>query len=164
MLERFLTWLHTYESVAIWLEGIALVAIFILDWKNRKDQRKDREEQHRETLVQLEQRQREWLRDNRKQEWRELISALSRNARYILDNSFGLISGEQEKGIVQANADARSVIEDRIFIAPQVQSGNILEQWQLFAGGRDFSRMVEYWNHLHDDLVAAAQKDLGTAP
>jgi hypothetical protein len=53
MLERFLTWLHTYESVAIWLEGIALVAIFMLDWKQRKDGRKDREEQHEETKAQL---------------------------------------------------------------------------------------------------------------
>jgi hypothetical protein len=90
-----------------------------------------------------------------------LISTLSRSVRYILDNSFGVIGGEQEKGVLQANAEARSVIEDRIFIAPQVQSGNILERWQLFAGEPNFSRMVEYWNHLHDDLVAAAHKDFG---
>jgi hypothetical protein len=50
------------------------------------------------------QRQREWLRDNKKQEWRELIGTLSRSVRYILDNSFGLMSGEQQKGLVQANA------------------------------------------------------------
>jgi hypothetical protein len=53
MLESFLTWLRKYESLAIWLEGIALVAIFVLDWKNRADQRKDREEQHEETVAQL---------------------------------------------------------------------------------------------------------------
>ncbi len=53
MWESFFTLLKTYESVAIWLEGIALVAIFVLDWKQRKDQRKDREEQHEETLAQL---------------------------------------------------------------------------------------------------------------
>ena len=81
-----------------------------------------------------------------------------------MDNSFGLISGEQEKGLVEANAEARSVIEDRIFIADQVQSGNILERWQLLAGERDFSRIVEHWNRLHDDLVAAAHEDLRTAP
>jgi hypothetical protein len=106
------------------------------------------------------QRQQEWLRDNKKQEWRELISTVSRSVRYILDNSFGLMGGEQQKGLVQANSEARSVIEDRIFIAHQVQSENILERWQLFAAEHDFSRMVEYWNHLHDDLVVAAQRDL----
>jgi hypothetical protein len=53
MLETILCWLHKYESLAIWLEGIALVAIFVLDWRNRKDQRRDQEEQHRETSAQL---------------------------------------------------------------------------------------------------------------
>jgi len=46
-------WLKTYESLAIWLEGIALVAIFLLDWRERKDQRQERQDQHRETAVQL---------------------------------------------------------------------------------------------------------------
>jgi hypothetical protein len=53
MLETILCWLHKYESLAIWLEGIALVAIFVLDWRNRADQRRDREEQHEETVAQL---------------------------------------------------------------------------------------------------------------
>jgi hypothetical protein len=46
MLESFLTWLHKYESLAIWLEGIALVLIFVWD-------RIDARQQHRETLAQL---------------------------------------------------------------------------------------------------------------
>jgi len=52
-MKTIITWLRTYEFIAIWLEGIALVAIFVLDWRERKDQRKDREEQHKETLAQL---------------------------------------------------------------------------------------------------------------
>ncbi len=46
MVEIFFNWLKTYESVAIWLEGIALVLIFVWD---RLDSRK----QHQETLAQL---------------------------------------------------------------------------------------------------------------
>jgi hypothetical protein len=46
MWETFTTWLKTYESVAIWLEGIALVLIFVWD-------RIDSRQQHRETLAQL---------------------------------------------------------------------------------------------------------------
>src|SRR5712692_11835127 len=46
MWEAFLAWLKTYESVAIWLEGIALVLIFVWD-------RLDSRQQHRETLAQL---------------------------------------------------------------------------------------------------------------
>jgi hypothetical protein len=46
-------WLKTYESVAIWLEGIALILILGLDWRERIDQRKERKEQHKETAAQL---------------------------------------------------------------------------------------------------------------
>ena len=52
-MEAIINWLKTYEFMAIWLEGIALVAIFVLDWKERRDQREDREQQHKETLAQL---------------------------------------------------------------------------------------------------------------
>src|SRR5437588_5178827 len=41
-----INWLKTYEAIAFWLEGIALVAIFVWD---RLDSRK----QHEETLAQL---------------------------------------------------------------------------------------------------------------
>jgi len=43
---RFHVWLREHEGVAVWLEGIALVAIFIWD-------RVDGNEQHRETIEQL---------------------------------------------------------------------------------------------------------------
>jgi hypothetical protein len=46
MIETVINWLRTYEFIAIWLEGIALVAIFVWD---RLDSRK----QHEETLAQL---------------------------------------------------------------------------------------------------------------
>lgn len=45
-LTAFSNWLHDYEFIAIWLEGIALVAILLLDWWTRV-------EEHRETIAQL---------------------------------------------------------------------------------------------------------------
>jgi hypothetical protein len=53
-LQHIATWLKDHESLAIWLEGIALVAILILDWRERIDQRKERNEQHKETAAQME--------------------------------------------------------------------------------------------------------------
>jgi len=50
-LETFASGLRTSESVAIWLEAGALVAIFFLDWRERKDQRKERQKQHEETAA-----------------------------------------------------------------------------------------------------------------
>jgi len=45
-MRAFLDWLTKYEAVAIWLEGVALVAIFGLDWWNARTG-------HKETLEQL---------------------------------------------------------------------------------------------------------------
>jgi hypothetical protein len=53
MFKSILAWFEKYEFIAIWLEGIALVAIFILDWKERRDQHREHNQQHRETLEQL---------------------------------------------------------------------------------------------------------------
>lgn len=46
--------LTKYESIAIWLEGIALVAIFFLDWREYRKQGLDRLEQHKESAAEME--------------------------------------------------------------------------------------------------------------
>ena len=53
MWETFSTWLHKYESIAIWLEGIALVLILALDWWEYRKQGADRIEQHKESNLQM---------------------------------------------------------------------------------------------------------------
>jgi hypothetical protein len=113
-----------------------------------------------------------WLRDNKKQEWRELIAVLSQSVHRILQNTEDFrfegivtISGEQEKEqakhLLEADLEARRVIEDRIFISSRVQSENVLERWRLIAAEKDIGRILEYWNHLHTALVDFAHKDLG---
>jgi hypothetical protein len=121
------------------------------------------------------QRHREWVKDNRKQEWRELIAVLSQSVHRILQNTPDLrfdltvegivaISGEQEKQLLEANLEAdleaRRIIEDRLFISTWVRSENLLERWQLIAAEKDSSRIVDYWNDLHTALVDSAHKDL----
>jgi len=101
------------------------------------------------------------VKDNKKQEWRELISGLSQSFHYLKNYGFGIIGGEQQKGLLEADAEARRAIEGRLFVVHQIQRENVLERWQLLAAEKDWSRMVEYWNALHATLVAAAQKDLG---
>lgn len=46
-------WFKRNEHVAIWLEGIALVFIFGLDYFNRLDEAEEQDKRHRETLSQL---------------------------------------------------------------------------------------------------------------
>jgi len=53
-LSNFFQWLRTNEqSIAIWLEGIALVAIFFLELKEYRRQGRDKKEQHEEWLKQM---------------------------------------------------------------------------------------------------------------
>ncbi len=51
--KEIVDWFRTHEYVAIWLEGIALVAIFWLDLNDRRERRVEQERQHKETLEQL---------------------------------------------------------------------------------------------------------------
>jgi len=46
-------WFSNHEWLAIWLEGVALVAIFFLDWREYKRQGRERTEQHEESAAQL---------------------------------------------------------------------------------------------------------------
>jgi len=64
------TWFQSHEFVAIWLDGIALVAIFVWD-------RIDSQEQHRETLKQIvnTQRQVEIMEGQQKQALAQLEAA-----------------------------------------------------------------------------------------
>lgn len=71
------------------------------------------------------------------------------------------LAGEQEKGLVEADAEARRAIEGRIFIAHELYAENVLERWQLLAGARDWNKMVGHWESLHGTLILAAHKDLG---
>jgi type VI protein secretion system component VasK len=45
--------LRRYEHVAVWIEAVALVLIFGLDWRERIEQRAESEKQHEETREQL---------------------------------------------------------------------------------------------------------------
>jgi hypothetical protein len=51
--KEIIDWFRTHEYVAIWLEGIALVAIFWLDLNDRRERRREQERQHSETVEQL---------------------------------------------------------------------------------------------------------------
>jgi len=67
MWHTLLTWLRENEAVAVWLEGVALVLIFYLDWneyrkqgreksereKDRKEQEEERIKQHKEIAAQM---------------------------------------------------------------------------------------------------------------
>lgn len=42
-----------WETIGVWVEALALIAIFFLDWEERKENRKERKEQQQENAAQL---------------------------------------------------------------------------------------------------------------
>ena len=66
---------------------------------------------------------------------------------------------EGQRQYEEADVAARSTIEDRIFIAVQIQNENILERWQLMAGEKDASRLSEYWKDMQTTLIRLAHND-----
>ena len=113
----------------------------------------------------------QWTLESKKIEYQELLSILSRSVRRIMANSphlwsegFAVTSADNEaRQVSEANDEARSAIEDRIFIYTTIQSEKILERWGLIAGVREegIVKFLEYWKALHKTLVHAAHKDLG---
>jgi hypothetical protein len=72
--------------------------------------------------IQVKQRE-QWILDNKKTEWKELIGALCHSARYVMQTApFGelrAVPPEDARLCDAANDGARKTIQDRIFIADQ---------------------------------------------
>jgi hypothetical protein len=111
----------------------------------------------------------QWTLDNKKAEYRELISTLSQSAHFILNNSpyltlpnkmGGLKSGEQERQSDEAADRGHSIIADRIFIANFVAEEHIAERWSAVLKEKRVDRFWREWGDLHRLLLRAAREDL----
>ena len=92
-----ITWLVKYEALALWLEGIALVFIFFLDWREKVSSQKERQQQederrlqHTETVAQME----IWRKQIHADSVREIWTAL-RNFEHFVIHSGKVAVGQQ---------------------------------------------------------------------
>ena len=104
----------------------------------------------------------QWRLDLRREEYRELISALSTVFADL--QRFGTGTGDREFGIkrAQLQADSYRVIRDRIFIADEIAEAMILERWYAILGpvedyqpGR-WKPFVEGYTEINRKLVQMA--------
>jgi len=73
---------------------------------------------------------RQWIRDNRKQEYRELLSSISDAYLHIVQIKPGL--GWEKEAYLrteQVKADSFRVLHDRIFIAQEIKDADIMPLW-----------------------------------
>ena len=110
----------------------------------------------------------QWVLENKKAEWRELINTLSESyhcmVKTIPSTGPGLGSfttGEDRLERLEAELAGFRVIEDRIFIDKPLRVAQIRDRWALLAGEREYNRACAYWRELHDTLVRMAHRDLG---
>lgn len=104
----------------------------------------------------------QWKLENRKAEYRQLLSALS--AGYMATVSYrqwSTTEGREEVAKVQMAATA--CIKDRIFIAEEMRRNNILLRWETSLhryrnGAGDDSAFQEEFSQITNDLVNTALK------
>src|SRR5215472_10396757 len=87
MCAAIVDWLRTHEFIPIWLEGIALVAIFGLDWWEYRKQGRERLEQHKETAAQME----IWRKQIHSERVAEIFRVLRRFEHFVMQ---GITAGK----------------------------------------------------------------------
>jgi hypothetical protein len=103
----------------------------------------------------------QWLLDRRKEEWRELLTALAESLRVSLKiYPARALSGDEERQIVEAQSNSFRVIRDRIFIASDVQRLNIENRWsaavQHHSQTMDAKHLGATYKELRSEIVKAA--------
>ena len=74
--------------------------------------------------------QKQWMLDQRNEEWRELLTALSTSLRASLKiYPARALSPEEQREIVEAQAECFRVIRDRVFTAADVKALNLENRW-----------------------------------
>jgi hypothetical protein len=107
--------------------------------------------------------QKQWLLDRRKEEWRELLTALAESLRVSLKfYPARALSGEEERVIVEAQSQSFRTIRDRIYIAADVKELNIENRWsaavQHHSQTMDAKKLGATYDALRNEIIAIATK------
>jgi len=113
---------------------------------------------------------RQWLLDNRKQEYRELLSALSSAfiALTRLNTPMIAIPGELERELRNAETESFRILRDRLFIATEIRDTRILGLWleatRDVDHDRDLVKFADRFNQINKTIVYLATGSAGGAP
>lgn len=108
-----------------------------------------------------------WELDNRKQEAREILPALSAAYLALLNigasrRVSGVIAGEEEKNAWLLTHDSFRALRDRIFLAHDLKGAKLLNRWteaiKTFDHKNDLETLTKAYNAINDEIVALAMK------
>jgi hypothetical protein len=120
---------------------------------------------------------RNWEKDNKKQEWRELIDALREALRVMMEYHYAnygdnITPTEDEHYREEAIRKGYVAIGDRIFIVKKVRDNGLFDQWRALnneyekvgvgfpEGLNRFNSFVKHSQKFQDDLVQFSREDL----
>ncbi|WP_047492314.1 hypothetical protein [Terriglobus sp. TAA 43] len=104
-----------------------------------------------------------WLRDQRKLEWRELLSRLTETFATIVRLENSVLSPEEKQELDAGKMAANNTLEDRLFIAPDVATMGITEAWTKVLNSVRRGALNEADSRFRDlkaDIVVAALKSI----
>jgi hypothetical protein len=110
--------------------------------------------------------QKQWMLDRRKEEWRELLTTLTRSFVTIckLTGPMRALDGDDMRALDEAQTVAQTTIRDRIFIAKEVKELKIYETWvtatRAFEKDMIYMPFAEQYAVINAKIVDAATKDL----
>jgi len=108
----------------------------------------------------------QWVLENKKAEYRELLSVLSQTVHNYLNvwptpMDSNVITSEEMHKLMASDTEARKTIGDRIFISNFIKREDIQSRWTIVVAGSRGGNMMDYWHALHETLIKSAHRDLG---
>ena len=106
--------------------------------------------------------QKQWLQDRRKEEWRELLTVLTRSFATICRHTGAMmvLDGDDMRALDEAQTVAQTTIRDRIFIAKEVKQSEIYETWvkavRIFEKEKVYIGFAEQYAIINAKIVDAA--------
>lgn len=130
-----------------WILVGLLIGVFVGAWLARSWDRK------------------KWMNDNRKQEYRELLTALTNGATAVIERYSPKISPltkDEMEAATNRYMDAMKTIKDRIFIAEDMDRMAIFDRWakavKTAQDARDIKKFESIFETIRKEIVSAATK------
>ena len=100
---------------------------------------------------------RKWINENRKQEYRELLTTLTSACTALIDNAQAIVQGPAEQIFARDEYfKSLRVLQDRIFIANEIGKMNLFDRW-----GTAMKDLQETRNfHKFEDTFEAMRKEI----
>lgn len=140
---------HLQSFLSVWAVVGPFVGILLGSWLTTKNQH------------------RHWLLDNKRSEYRELLTTIADSGSKLLvfwGTDPVVTSGEEQFMIGETARQSVDVIYNRLFIADEVKTLNVLKRWEdtidLLRRSRNIDAFGKSMDQIMDDIRGAALKDL----